>query len=65
MIIEEVAECLNCSAQWVYDQLSRSEPSLPAIRLGGIVRFAPSAIDKFIASMANVPVKRGKDVGNR
>jgi predicted DNA-binding transcriptional regulator AlpA len=50
-----VAEMLAVSQSWVRDHTprdkgkrSRRRPELPVVRLGGAVRYRPSAIDEFL-----------------
>jgi excisionase family DNA binding protein len=40
--VQDVARALNVSRSWVYQQAERGE--LPAIRLGGLLRFDPEAV---------------------
>ncbi len=44
--VEEAAEYLNVSVRFVRDR--RSDGQLPAIKLGGLLRFDPDDLDRYI-----------------
>jgi predicted DNA-binding transcriptional regulator AlpA len=47
--VDEVAERLNVSRDWVWDHSSRKAPYLPVIRMGdGALRYRASKIEQFI-----------------
>jgi predicted DNA-binding transcriptional regulator AlpA len=47
--VEEVAQRLNVSRDWVWDHSSRKTPYLPVIRMGdGTLRYRASKIEEFI-----------------
>ena len=47
--VDEVAERLNVSRDWVWDHSSRKVPYLPVIRMGdGALRYRASKIEQFI-----------------
>jgi predicted DNA-binding transcriptional regulator AlpA len=47
--VEDVAERLKVSRDWVWDHSSRKAPSLPVIRMGdGALRYRASKIEEFI-----------------
>lgn len=53
MTVEEVAKYLRMSAGWVRQHSSgERQPTLPRLKLGGAVRFRQSAVEKFLAEMA-------------
>jgi hypothetical protein len=46
---QQVARELSVSAAWVRDHaIGRRQPALPAIRMGGILRFRRSDIEQFL-----------------
>ena len=49
--LDEVAEFLQMSRDWVRDHATRRQPRLPSIRLGGrraVLRFRPADIKRFV-----------------
>lgn len=49
LTVEDVAQRLNVSKDWVWDHSSRKTPRLPVIRIGdGILLYRASAIEAFI-----------------
>ena len=49
--LEEVAEFLQMSADWVRDHATRRQPRIPSIRLGGRrakLRFRPQDVRQFV-----------------
>lgn len=47
--VEDVAERLNVSRDWVWDHSSRKAPYLPVIRMSdGILRYRASQIEEFL-----------------
>ena len=49
LTVEDVAQRLNVSRDWVWDHSSRKSPKLPVIRMGdGALRYRASGIEAFI-----------------
>ena len=49
LTVEDVAERLKVSRDWVWDHSSRKAPYLPVIRMGdGALRYRASKIEQFI-----------------
>jgi len=49
LTVEDVAERLRVSRDWVWDHSSRKAPYLPVIRMGnGALRYRASKIEEFI-----------------
>lgn len=49
--LEQVAEHLNVSRDWVRDHATRRNPRIPVVRLGGrraLLRFRPQDVQQFI-----------------
>jgi|HubBroStandDraft_6_1064221.scaffolds.fasta_scaffold163532_2 hypothetical protein len=49
--LDEVAEFLQMSKDWVRDHATRRQPRIPSIRLGGrraVLRFRPADIKRFV-----------------
>jgi len=44
----EAAVFLKVKESWLYDHVSRSEPRVPHIKLGGLLRFVPGDLAEFI-----------------
>jgi predicted DNA-binding transcriptional regulator AlpA len=44
----QVAERLQVSAAWVRDHSSRKHPRLPVVRIGGLLRYHPDDVEKWI-----------------
>jgi excisionase family DNA binding protein len=44
--VNQVAEVMNVSKSWVYQRVEMG--LIPHVRLGGLVRFEPEAIRKFV-----------------
>lgn len=45
---DDLAEWLGVSAGWVRNHATRSEPKLPVVRLGKLMRFKASEIEEFL-----------------
>lgn len=61
LTVEDVAERLNVTKDWVWDHSSRKAPLLPVIRLGdGTLRYRASRIEEFINEMERLSVLRRK-----
>jgi predicted DNA-binding transcriptional regulator AlpA len=49
LTVENVAELLNVTKDWVWDHSSRKAPYLPVIRMSdGTLRYRMSQIDEFV-----------------
>ena len=51
LTLEDVAQWLSASREWVRDHATRRSPRIPCVRLGGkraLLRFRPSDVEKFI-----------------
>ncbi|HEY6448691.1 MAG TPA: helix-turn-helix domain-containing protein [Acidobacteriaceae bacterium] len=61
LTVEEVAERLRVSKDWVWDHSSRKAPYLPVIRMGdGALRYRSSQIDEFVNERERLSVLRRK-----
>ncbi|MGA7522601.1 MAG: helix-turn-helix domain-containing protein [Acidobacteriaceae bacterium] len=61
LTVEEVAERLRVSKDWVWDHSSRKAPYLPVIRMGdGALRYRSSRIDEFVNERERLSVLRRK-----
>jgi len=61
MTVEEVAERLNVTKDWVWDHSSRKAPFLPVIRIGdGTLRYRASKIEEFIDERERLSALRRK-----
>jgi excisionase family DNA binding protein len=49
--VKDVARFLGASTSWVYKAAERS--TLPAVRIGAMLRFEPKAIRDFVTTLAN------------
>lgn len=52
LTIEEVAELLQVSTDWLYRQVERKR--IPAVKLGARVRFRPKEIDAYLDGQATM-----------
>lgn len=48
---QEVAKALGMSEGWVYSHATKALPRLPAIKLGGALRFRESKVVAFIEAL--------------
>jgi excisionase family DNA binding protein len=48
LTVEDVAELLSVSSDWVRDHASRKQPRLPVIRIGKMLRFRLHEIERWI-----------------
>jgi predicted DNA-binding transcriptional regulator AlpA len=49
LTVEDVAERLNVTKDWVWDHSSRKSPYLPVIRMSdGVLRYRSSEVDEFV-----------------
>jgi predicted DNA-binding transcriptional regulator AlpA len=61
LTVEEVAERLRVSKDWVWDHSSRKTPYLPVIRMGdGALRYRSSQIDEFVNERERLSILRRK-----
>ncbi|HEX4036513.1 MAG TPA: helix-turn-helix domain-containing protein [Acidobacteriaceae bacterium] len=61
LTVEEVAERLRVSKDWVWDHSSRKAPYLPVIRMGdGALRYRSSQIDEFVNERERLSTLRRK-----
>lgn len=61
LTVEEVAERLRVSKDWVWDHSSRKAPYLPVIRIGdGALRYRSSQIDEFVNEREHLSALRRK-----
>ena len=59
--VDQVAERLNVTKDWVWDHSSRRTPYLPAIRMGdGTLRYRASRIEDFIDERERLSALRRK-----
>ena len=59
MSVDEVAQRLNVSRDWVWDHSSRKAPYLPVIRMGnGALRYRASKIEQFIDERERLTILR-------
>jgi excisionase family DNA binding protein len=55
LTVEQVAERLSVSPQFVRDHATRCEPLIPCVRLGSLLRFQNSDITAFIERQLQAP----------
>ncbi len=61
LTVEQVAERLNVTRDWVWDHSSRKLPLLPVIRMGdGTLRYRASSIEDFINERERLSLLRRK-----
>lgn len=59
--VDDVAERLNVTKDWVWDHSSRKAPYLPVIRIGdGTLRYRHSQIEEFVNERERLSVLRRK-----
>jgi predicted DNA-binding transcriptional regulator AlpA len=59
--VEDVAERLNVTKDWVWDHSSRKAPYLPVIRIGdGTLRYRMSQIEEFVSERERFSTLRRK-----
>jgi predicted DNA-binding transcriptional regulator AlpA len=59
--VDEVAERLNVSRDWVWDHSSRKAPYLPVIRVSdGVLRYRESQIEEFVNERERLSALRRK-----
>jgi predicted DNA-binding transcriptional regulator AlpA len=61
LTVDDVAERLNVTKDWVWDHSSRKAPYLPVIRIGdGTLRYRLSQIEEFVNERERLSVLRRK-----
>jgi predicted DNA-binding transcriptional regulator AlpA len=61
LTVDDVAERLNVTKDWVWDHSSRKMPFLPVIRIGdGTLRYRLSQIEEFVNERERLSVLRRK-----
>jgi predicted DNA-binding transcriptional regulator AlpA len=61
LTVDDVAERLNVTKDWVWDHSSRKTPYLPVIRIGdGTLRYRLSQIEEFVNERERLSVIRRK-----
>ena len=61
LTVEDVAERLNVTKDWVWDHSSRKAPYLPVIRIGdGTLRYRMSQIEEFVNEREQLTTLRRK-----
>ena len=61
LTVEEVAQRLNVSKDWVWDHSSRKAPYLPVIRMSdGVLRYRLSQVDEFVSERERLSSLRRK-----
>jgi predicted DNA-binding transcriptional regulator AlpA len=61
LTVDDVAERLNVTKDWVWDHSSRKAPYLPVIRIGdGTLRYRFSQIEEFVNERERLSVLRRK-----
>jgi predicted DNA-binding transcriptional regulator AlpA len=61
LTVEDVAERLNVTKDWVWDHSSRKVPYLPVIRIGdGTLRYRMSQIEEFVNERERLSTLRRK-----
>jgi predicted DNA-binding transcriptional regulator AlpA len=61
LTVEDVAERLNVTKDWVWDHSSRKSPYLPVIRIGdGTLRYRMSQIEEFVNERERLSTLRRK-----
>jgi hypothetical protein len=54
MTVAQAAEYLNVSQFWLYDHAGKSarrDPKVPCVKLGSVIRFRRSSLDRMIAQL--------------
>lgn len=61
LTVEDVAERLNVTKDWVWDHSSRKAPYLPVIRISdGVLRYRASEVDEFVKERERLSAMRRK-----
>jgi len=61
LTVEDVAQRLNVTKDWVWDHSSRKAPYLPVIRMSdGVLRYRLSEVDEFVSERELLSAMRRK-----
>ncbi|NYF78006.1 putative DNA-binding transcriptional regulator AlpA [Granulicella arctica] len=61
LTVEDVAQRLNVTKDWVWDHSSRKAPYLPVIRMSdGVLRYRLSEVDEFVSERERLSAMRRK-----
>jgi predicted DNA-binding transcriptional regulator AlpA len=61
LTVEDVAQRLNVTKDWVWDHSSRKAPYLPVIRMSdGVLRYRSSEVEEFINERERLSTMRRK-----
>ncbi|WP_213804225.1 helix-turn-helix domain-containing protein [Granulicella sp. dw_53] len=61
LTVEDVAQRLNVTKDWVWDHSSRKAPFLPVIRMSdGVLRYRLSEVEEFVNERERASVLRRK-----
>lgn len=61
LTVEDVAQRLNVTKDWVWDHSSRKAPYLPVIRMSdGVLRYRSSEVDEFVNERERLSAMRRK-----
>jgi excisionase family DNA binding protein len=55
---QQVARRLQVSVAWVRDHSTRKHPRLPLVRIGGLLRFRPAEIERWIEQQSRMSASR-------
>lgn len=55
---KQVADQLQVSVAWVRDHSTRKQPKLPAIKIGGLLRYCQSDVDKWVGEQRLLGLRR-------
>jgi predicted DNA-binding transcriptional regulator AlpA len=61
LTVEDVAQRLNVTKDWVWDHSSRKAPYLPVIRMSdGVLRYRLSDVEEFVSERERLSAMRRK-----
>jgi predicted DNA-binding transcriptional regulator AlpA len=61
LTVEDVAQRLNVTKDWVWDHSSRKAPYLPVIRMSdGVLRYRLSEVEEFVSERERLSAMRRK-----
>jgi predicted DNA-binding transcriptional regulator AlpA len=61
LTVDDVAQRLNVTKDWVWDHSSRKAPYLPVIRMSdGVLRYRASEVDEFVNERERLSAMRRK-----
>jgi predicted DNA-binding transcriptional regulator AlpA len=61
LTVEDVAQRLNVTKDWVWDHSSRKTPYLPVIRMSdGVLRYRLSEVEEFVSERERLSAMRRK-----